>query len=236
MKKLTILLLLLSLAMTVFAATPAAIVGVMDVTKLNDYAGLDFINRLIKQKETALFEPLQNLQNGFALSTDEFKEFRQLRAGVSSADKTRRILELETLHKNNWAELVEIQSRIADGNATDEDRARFSVLAENYNTNYSKIQKEISDNQKELQEYSAKMLEAIKTELNTAIQAVAKERNLNLVLNKSAASGDEIVFWVDDAINISNDVLKKMNDAYNKEDKYKYFDSIKVDIKIDDKE
>jgi len=65
--------------------------------------------------------------------------------------------------------------------------------------------------QQDIQQQRSKLLQPIYNRIDQAIKAVAKEKNLDFVLNKSTSMGDNIIFYASSKnLDITDDVAKKL--------------------------
>jgi|GEM_PF-6411330 len=215
MKKLSMVLIVFVFAVMAFATN----IGVMDINALASYNGTAPASAIVENKNNEKLLPLNNLaQNAITLSPTDLNIYRNLKANPLPLDaQTAQIEAFEQQNKAMTERLDAISRKLNDGTATEEEIALYEEKVVLINTNFAALQKEYQDEEKKFNEYRNKIDGIILNELGAALDKVAKEQKLDIVITRRAAGTADVVLWANEASNISSKVVEEMNKNYKQD-------------------
>lgn len=103
------------------------------------------------------------------------------------------------------------KSMLLSNDAKADKEKKFKTELEGYQTLVKQLQTELSDKEEEL-------LAPVKQSLAKTIEIVSKEKGFNLVFDAAAPAGRPILY-VDDSLDITQDVIKKLKEGMDAKDK-----------------
>jgi len=193
-----------------FAARPAAAgaagaagIGVVDMDRVSgEFRGLQLLNQQFLDFQKEQETQLQRRQNSRLLSDEEQREYLDLAAPTAAPTPERdtRLAALEKLSDERSRRLLDLTQKASRTPEEDEEYQ-----------NLDRVYKRRSDELKALQEDATKVVVAkheqltkiINDSLNAAVQMVAAEKGLGLILRK------EIVLF--GGADVTEDVITKLN-------------------------
>ena len=140
------------------------------------------------------------------LTDDEFKQLVDLQAKAAKTDaEQKKIDELLATSKQRDQDLQTLQQK---SDATDAEKAQRTELENRLKT----VQQALQDNKTKFEdELNKRLIDANKlvtADIETAVAAVAKEKGLSVVFNKSFGAAEFVLY---SSVDITPDVLKKLN-------------------------
>lgn len=140
------------------------------------------------------------------LTDDEFKQLVDLQAKAQKTDaEQKKIDELLGTSKQRDQDLQALQQK---SNATDAEKAQRTELENRLKT----VQQALQENKAKFEdELNKKLIEAnqqVTQDIEAAVTAVAKEKGLTVVFNKSFGAMEFVLY---SSVDITPDVLKKLN-------------------------
>ncbi|MDI6827237.1 MAG: OmpH family outer membrane protein [Armatimonadota bacterium] len=181
--------------------------GTVDIEKA--YAGY--------QKSAQIKEELKNAYDKANLKLDLMKANKLL-----TPEEIAELVELSTKDKQTEADKArinalldiskkrdqEMQTLEQKQDATDTEKARLQQLIEQRKNSEEAYKKSFESLQKELTNKENELLGAAKKDIVDAVAAVAKEKGISIVFNRSIGLADFIIY---SAVDITDDVIKKLN-------------------------
>lgn len=144
-------------------------------------------------------------QKNRLLSADEFQQLVDLSIKPNpTPEEKARADELLNLSKARDQELQALQQK---KDATDADKARLKALQDQLALSDSAIRDEANKYANDIEKARDDLSNEVKVDINNAVAAIAKEKGLSVVFNKT--SGD-IILVVYTSIDITDDVIKRM--------------------------
>lgn len=128
----------------------------------------------------------------------------KLKAKPTDAD-AKKIEELTNLSKQREQEFQSLQQKAAP---TDAEKTRLTQLQDQIKSTDAALKDDEVKYQEELNKKRVDLSVQIMQDVNTAVAAVAKEKGLSLVFNKSAGEPGLVIY---SNLDITDDVLKKLN-------------------------
>jgi Skp family chaperone for outer membrane proteins len=191
------------------AAVPQAapVFGSVNLDKvLSSYDKKQTYDQQLQAYQAQLEQRLELRGTNKLLTTEEFNQLADLIAKANPADTDKnKIEELQNLAKQRDQEYQSLQQK---PNATDAEKAQLKDLqakidkaAAEFDDSKAKSESDLSKKYNELSEQLTKEVEA-------AVAAVAKEKNLAMVFSKSLGRTELVVYSSND---ITDDVIKKLN-------------------------
>jgi len=140
------------------------------------------------------------------LTEDEFKQLVDLQAKPKKTDaEQKKIEEFLATSKQRDQDLQTLQQK---SDATDADKAQRTEMENRLRT----VQKSLQDDKAKFEEeLNRRLIDANKqvtTDIEAAVSAVAKEKGLTVVFNKSFGAAEFVLY---SSVDITADVLKKLN-------------------------
>lgn len=140
------------------------------------------------------------------LTEDEVKQLADLQAKPTKTDaETKKIDELLAASKQRDQDLQTLQQK---ADATDAEKAQRAELENRLKA----VQKSLQDDKAKFEEELNKRLietnKQVTTDIEAAVSAVAKEKGLTVVFNKSFGAAEFVLY---SSVDITADVLKKLN-------------------------
>ena len=216
MKKLFVLLLTLVLGVTAFGMD--AKLGIVDLDALlQNYNGFKDAGTLVTNKTNELLAPYNGIGNLFGLSPSDLKLYRSLKEKKApSTAQSNQIAALETASAANIAKLNQCFVTLRTRELNEEEDAFYITYSDYYKANQEALEKEITDAQNKVTYYTRNLENIIQVELDKAIEQVAKEQKLNMVIKNSVTSGEKLILWSDKSGDITVAVQNLMNKNYDK--------------------
>ncbi len=139
------------------------------------------------------------------LTVDEFNQYADLsvKAVPTDADK-KKIDEFASLSKQREQEFQSLQQKPSP---TDADKTRLTELQDTIKKADAQIKDDTDKYKNDLGKQQEDLSKKLIDDVNTAVSAVAKEKGITIVFNKSGDPG-LVVF---SSFDITDDVLKKLN-------------------------
>lgn len=139
------------------------------------------------------------------LTAEEFAQLVELKnkPKQEEADK-KKIDELLALSKQRDQELEALRQKQG---ATDAEKARLNELQEQMKKSETQMQEEEKKQQAELTKKRVELSKQVMTDVDAAVAAVAKEKGLTIVFNKSAGEPGLVVY---SSLDITDEVLKRL--------------------------
>jgi Skp family chaperone for outer membrane proteins len=181
--------------------------GIVDIESVYGQSGLKSkLEGDLQSLKTQLEQKLELRNNNGLLSPDEFKQLADLTAKPSpTADDTKKIQELNKAEADREQDLTTLQQKQG---ATDAEKDRLKALtaqmakaAEVWKAEKDADEESFRDKQIEMKKQAIQQIE-------TEVTAVAKQKGLTLVLNKT--NGD-MVFVAYSSNDITDAVVQRMN-------------------------
>lgn len=198
-------LVLLALVAPSFAADPspsASSIGAVDVPAVFDgYSKTQKSNDELQAYSNKLMAKLQTVKDNSYLTDAEAEEFiTLLDKSAPTPQDTARIKALEDLSASREKELTTLQVK---SNLSDTEKARQKELQAMASASDERLAKENDESKKEFDAKKEEMSEAIRQDIVKAIETVAKQKNLTLVVDKVAVlyGGTDITQAVLDTLN-----------------------------------
>lgn len=197
-------------AVTVAIAADAKAVmqfGTVDIEKA--YAGYQK-SAQIKDELKAAYDKanlkLDLMKANKLLTSEEIAELVELstKDKQTEADKARINALLDASKKRDQ----EMQMLEQKQDASDAEKARLQQLIEQRKNSEEAYKKSFETLQKELNNKENELLSAAKKDIVDAVAAVAKEKGISIVFNRSIGLADFIIY---SAVDITDDVIKKLN-------------------------
>ncbi len=202
------IIIMCAVGMAIAADAKAAMqFGTVDIEKA--YAGY--------QKSAQIKEELKNAYDKANLKLDLMKANKLL-----TPEEIAELVELSTKDKQTEADKArinalldiskkrdqEMQTLEQKQDATDAEKARLQQLIEQRKNSEEAYKKSFESLQKELNNKENELLGAAKKDIVDAVAAVAKEKGISIVFNRSIGLADFIIY---SAVDITDDVIKKLN-------------------------
>lgn len=203
-------LLAIALAIPVLAAEKPAsglVFGTADADVLfRDYAKRQQLYSELDALKAKLEGQLELRNSNRLLTDDEFKQLADLQAKPQKTDaEQKKIDELLATSKQRDQDLQALQQK---ADATDADKGQRTELENRLKT----VQAGLQDNKTKFEdELNKRLIETNKQvteDIETAVSAVAKEKGLAVVFNKSFGAAQFVLY---SSVDITPDVLKKLN-------------------------
>jgi len=181
--------------------------GTVDVERaFNDYEKKQQLDKDLVAFVEQLRQKFDLRQTHKLLDKEEFDQLAELKQNATPTDAdTEKIRELEELSTQREKELQALQQKTGP---TDEEKARLIALQDQA----KKSEAELTETQKQFEKDVTKrrfdFSKEVMGEVETAVAAVAKEKELAIVFNKSFG---ELGFIIYSSVDITDDVLKKLN-------------------------
>ena len=140
------------------------------------------------------------------LSPEEFEHLSALKAKPDTSDADKKKLdELMALSKQRDQELQGLQQK---QNPSDAEKARLKELQEQVNTAEASLKEKANESQIKLNNRTIELSRRVTQAIESAVSAIAKEKSLSLVFNKSFG---EVLFVVYSSVDLTDEVLKRLN-------------------------
>ncbi|MDH7480776.1 MAG: OmpH family outer membrane protein [Armatimonadota bacterium] len=181
--------------------------GTVDIEKA--YAGYQK-SAQIKDELKAAYDKanlkLDLMKANKLLTSEEIAELVELstKDKQTEADKARINALLDASKKRDQ----EMQMLEQKQDASDAEKARLQQLIEQRKNSEEAYKKSFETLQKELTNKENELLSAAKKDIVDAVAAVAKEKGISIVFNRSIGLADFIIY---SAVDITDDVIKKLN-------------------------
>jgi len=190
------------------AETKAPILlGTVDIDKA--YQGYER-SASIKNELQAAYEKAQLkldlMKANKLLNSSEIDELLTLstKPKQTDADKAR----IDALLAESKKRDEELQNLEQKKDATDEEKKRLQELTDQRKQAEEAYRKSYEQLQSELNAKEAQLLTSAKKDIVDAVAAVAKEKGIQIILNRSIGVNDFVIY---SAVDITDDVIKKLN-------------------------
>jgi Skp family chaperone for outer membrane proteins len=149
---------------------------------------------------------LELRQGNKLLADAEFTELADLKIKPKPVEAdTKRIEELTNLSKQREQEFQALQQKVSPSDA---EKARLNELQAQIKKAEAALKDDETKYQDDLNKKRVELSQQVMLEVNTVVAAVAKEKGLAIVFNKSASEPSMIIY---SNLDITEDVLKKLN-------------------------
>jgi outer membrane protein len=196
-----------SAALAADAKATGQVLGTVDVEKA--FNGYEKKKQLEGELMTSYEQMKQKLELRNAnklLTAEECSQLAELKLKAKPIDAdTKKIEELTNLSKQREQEFQTLQQKTAP---TDAEKTRLTQLQDQIKNADAALKDEETKYQEELNKKRVDLSVQIMQEVNTAVAAVAKEKGLSLVFNKSAGEPGLVIY---SNLDITDEVLKKLN-------------------------
>ncbi|MBI2844120.1 MAG: OmpH family outer membrane protein [Armatimonadetes bacterium] len=183
-------------------AADALPVGYVDIPAVfQDYEKTKTSNTDLEAFSKQLIQKLQTLTENKLLAENERKELSDLAVKPNATDQDKaRIKELQDREKALDLELKDLQNK---KEPTEQEKARLKELQDKSSKADEEITKLRESSEQQFEDKKEEMSQQIRDDILKAIDAVAKQKNLNMVVDKMA-----VLFGGTD---ITQDVLAQLN-------------------------
>ncbi len=120
--------------------------------------------------------------------------------------KRQQLQQRTTAFQDSVAEFQQNQSAMSDAEASQAEQ-RLSQMQASMNQFQRTIQQQI-------QQKRAELLQPLYNRMNNSIEAIAKKKQLDFVINESTSSGDNVIYYAaSQSLDITDEVLQHMNET-----------------------
>lgn len=209
MKKITLVLGLLVLSAFVvntYAIASPAVFGSVDMEAVFNEAPRKKDNEAKLQAMVAqIRQRIELRQANRLLTADEFNQLADLTAKADKTDADNaRITELQNASKTKDQELQALEQK---KDANDTDKARLQTLRDLYIASDQELKDSAAKYSEDIEKANIDLSNEVKADINKAVEAVAKEKGLSIVFNKTAGDAILIVY---SSVDITDEVTKRL--------------------------
>lgn len=189
------------------AKTTTQVLGTVDVEQaFNGYEKKKQLEQELMSLYDQAKQKLELRQANKLLTTEEFTQLADLKVKPKPTDvETKKIEELANTSKQRDQELNSLQQKTTP---TDAEKTRLAELTSQLAKTDAAIKEDESKYQDDLNKRRIELSGQIMQDVNTAVSAIAKEKGLSIVFNKSVGEPNLIIY---SSLDITEDVLKKLN-------------------------
>jgi len=181
--------------------------GTVDVERaFNEYEKKKQLDEQLMTSAEQARQKLELRSTNRLLTADEFKQLADLRTKPKQDDADKKkIDEILALSKQREQELQTLQQK---QDSTDAEKARLKELQDQLNGSDASLKEDTSKYQTELRTQQVDLSRQVMQEVEVAVAAIAKDKGLSLVFNKSAGEPGLVIY---SSMDITDEVLKRLN-------------------------
>lgn len=181
--------------------------GTVDVEKaFNGYKKKQQLDQDLAAFVEELRQKLELRQTHRLLDKEEFSQLEELKGKSKATDaEGKKIEEIEGLSREREKELQTLQQKVGP---TDEEKARLIALQDQAKKSDEELKGTEKEFEREVNKRRIDLSQEVMGEVEAAVAAVAKQKGLDVVFNKSLG---ELGFIIYSSVDITEDVLKRLN-------------------------
>ncbi len=185
----------------------AQVFATVDVEKaFNDYQKKQELDKQIMAELQALQSKGELRKTHEILSKAEFDELAALKAKPKPTDaEKKRIEELETASTDRQKELQDLRQKTAP---TEQEKSRMTALQDQLKQTDLELREWGKQADADWQKRRVELSRQVMDDVQAAVSAVAKQKGITMVFNKSAGESILVVY---SSLDITDEVLKRLN-------------------------